>query len=72
MVPEHKAHPGATEVLPSLEKFNPAKYGLPAYEEYDETSRDSVYWEEKIDKMFNPDWSKATLSSSYRETISWP
>ena len=43
MVPEHKVHPGATEVLPSLEEFNPAKYGLPAYEDYDESSRDSVF-----------------------------
>jgi len=43
MVPEHRVHPGATEVLPSLEEFNPAKYGLPAYEDYDESSRDSVF-----------------------------
>ena len=36
MVPEHNQHPGATEVLPSLEQFNPAKYGLPAYDDYDD------------------------------------
>ena len=35
MVPEHNQHPGATEVLPSLEQFNPAKYGLPAYDDDD-------------------------------------
>ena len=40
MVPEHSQHPGATEVLPSLEQFNPAKYGLPAYD--DDDTNDSL------------------------------
>jgi len=40
MVPEHRRHPGATEVLPSLEQFNPSKYGLPAFD--DEDTNDSV------------------------------
>ena len=49
MVPEHGVHPGATEVLPSLEMFDPSKYGLPAYDEEDsvlqddDNSRDSIY-----------------------------
>ena len=49
MIPEHQVHPGATEVLDSLEQFDPAKYGLPAFEEEegdirheDEESRDSL------------------------------
>ena len=49
MIPEHQVHPGATEVLDSLEQFDPVKYGLPAFEEEervirheDEESRDSV------------------------------
>lgn len=49
MIPEHQVHPGATEVLDSLEQFNPVKYGLPAFEEEvdvvrheDEESRDSL------------------------------
>ena len=41
MVPEHRRHPGATEVLPSLEQFNPSKYGLPAFDD-DEDTNDSV------------------------------
>ena len=40
MVPKHRRHPGATEVLPSLEQFNPSKYGLPAFD--DEDTNDSV------------------------------
>ena len=40
MVPEHRRHPGATEVLPSLEQFNPSKYGLPAFD--DDDTNDSV------------------------------
>ena len=49
MVPEHGVHPGATEVLPSLEMFDPSKYGLPAYDDEDsvlqddDNSRDSIY-----------------------------
>ena len=49
MVPEHSVHPGATEVLQSLEMFDPSKYGLPAYDDEDsvlqddENSRDSIY-----------------------------
>ena len=49
MVPEHGVHPGATEVLPSLEMFDPSKYGLPAYNDEDsvlqddDNSRDSIY-----------------------------
>merc|ERR1712012_1537177 len=49
MIPEHQVHPGATEVLDSLEQFDPVKYGLPAFEEEetiirqeDEESRDSM------------------------------
>ena len=49
MIPEHQVHPGATEVLDSLEQFDPSKYGLPAFEEEeggihheDEESRDSL------------------------------
>ena len=41
MVPEHRRHPGATEVLRSLEQFNPSKYGLPAFDD-DEDTNDSV------------------------------
>ena len=40
MVPEQARHPGATEVLPSLEQFNPSKYGLPAFD--DDDTNDSV------------------------------
>ena len=40
MVPEDRRHPGATEVLPSLEQFNPSKYGLPAFD--DDDTNDSV------------------------------
>lgn len=43
MVPEHNVHPGATEVLPSLEQFNPAKYGLPAFDDDDDYSNDSIH-----------------------------
>jgi len=49
MVPEHSVHPGATEVLQSLEMFDPSKYGLPAYDDEDsvlqddDNSRDSIY-----------------------------
>ena len=45
MIPEHqKVHPGATEILPSLEEFNPTKYGLPAFEDDDENSNDSTMY----------------------------
>jgi len=40
MVPEHKIHPGATEIIDSFDNFDPSKYGLPGYED-DETSNDS-------------------------------
>lgn len=33
MVPERNIHPGATEVLESLDMFDPEKYGLPGYDD---------------------------------------
>eukprot|EP00092_Neocalanus_flemingeri_P034633 GFUD01037674.1.p1 GENE.GFUD01037674.1~~GFUD01037674.1.p1 ORF type:complete len:240 (+),score=74.88 GFUD01037674.1:222-941(+) len=37
MVPEHLIHPGATEVIDSFEEFDPVKYGLPGYDNDDNT-----------------------------------
>ena len=53
MVPEHQVHPGATEVLESLEEFNPTKYGLPAFE--DEKRLDYLEDEESRDIFMHND-----------------
>jgi len=43
MVPEHKIHPGATEVIDSFEEFNPVKYGLPGYDDDDASNGSNGY-----------------------------
>jgi len=43
MVPEHKIHPGATEIIDSFDEFDPVKYGLPGYEDDDASNASNGY-----------------------------
>ena len=65
MVPEHGVHPGATEVLPSLEMFDPSKYGLPAYDDEDSVLQDDDKSPVAVASSESPDSSIADGWNNY-------